>query len=536
MLIASANPQPKLPLLMRCHNSSLPILLLLLSLTLSRVFGAEAGPATVSAEVLARTACSSCHLFPDPRLLDKPTWTNHIFPKMRLYMGLDKVDVSKGKDSAILQTAGYFPAAPLIPESAWSRITEWIVSKAPAPTNSPSRNELLPVTLTQFKIASPQLRRKPPNTTFVQIDPVRRAVFTSDATEQSLDILSPRGALLASTPVGNIVTSLARTPEGLLLGCIGNFFPSEQPLGQVIRLRETSAGLEREVLFSELPRISHLAAGDFNQDGRSDFALSMFGFLLGRFSWFESTPDGKYTEHILLKKPGAVKSIPHDFDRNGHLDLAVLFGQDTDGLLLFMNDGKGGFAQRDIFRRAPVYGHADFELADFNRDGIMDFLVANGDNGDYESPPKPYHGIRIYLSSGGEWKEAFFFPQHGAFHAVARDFDLDGDLDIASVSFFPDYEQSPRESFVYLENKGGLKFEPSTFAQCVMGRWLTMDSGDLDGDGDDDIVLASLIRMPSAVPDFLQELWEKQSPSLLYLINQKNSPKSGAAPSAALPP
>ena len=48
-----------------------------------------------------------------------------------------------------------------------------------------------------------------------------------------------------------------------------------------------------------------------------------------------------------------------------------------------------------------------------------------------------------------------------------------------------------------------------------------MDAGDIDSDGDIDIVLASMIRMPTIVPDFLKDLWEKRSPSILYLINEK---------------
>ncbi|HVK57337.1 MAG TPA: hypothetical protein VM735_01045, partial [Candidatus Kapabacteria bacterium] len=63
--------------------------------------------------------------------------------------------------------------------------------------------------------------------------------------------------------------------------------------------------------------------------------------------------------------------------------------------------------------------------------------------------------------------------------------------------------------------------EPSTFRECIAGRWLTMDAADIDGDGDTDIVLASMIRMPTIVPDFLKQLWETRSPSVLYLVNQR---------------
>jgi hypothetical protein len=483
-------------------------------------------PAGASDEILARAACSACHLFPDPALLDRTIWPEHIFPKMRLYMGLEKVDTEASDDAKRLAAAGFFPAAPMIPEASWQRITNWYLSKAPAPTNTPSRNDSIPVAMTNFKVLAPKTRRTPPLTTLVYFDPLDRIVFTCDATTQALDVLGADGETLVSSPIGNILTSFQRSGKDYFAGAIGHFFPNEEPRGQVLFLKKTEQGLERRILFSDLPRVSHIEVADFNRDGKNDFALSMFGFLTGRFSWFEQAGEDKFKEHILYNKPGAVKSVAHDFNKDGHPDIAVLFGQETDGMLLFTNDGKGNFKQSDIFRRAPTYGHSYFELADFNADGDMDLLVVNGDNGDYESPPKPYHGVRIYLQKSGKFEEAYFFPQHGAFKAVARDFDDDGDLDIASLSFFPDYEKSPRESFVMLENKGGLKFEPSTFRECIAGRWLTMDAGDIDADGDIDIMLGSMIRMPTIVPDFLKNLWETKSPSVLYLINQKKDAAS----------
>lgn len=479
---------------------------------------------SMSPELLARAACSACHLFPDPRLLDKTIWPAHIFPKMRLYMGLDKPDPTASKDVEPLQKAGFFPAAPMIPESSWERITNWFMSKAPEPTNTPSRNDSIPITLTDFKVVVPKDRHSPPLTTLVQIDPQEHLVFFCDAGGQALEVLNDKAERVTTILVGNIVTSLQHNKDGFYLGCIGHFFPTEDKRGQVIFLKQLENGLERRVLLSELPRVSHIELGDFNKDGRTDFALCMFGFLTGRFSWFENMGDDKFTEHVLFNKPGAVKSVAYDFNKDGNMDLAVLFGQETDGMLMFLNDGKGGFTQKEIFRRAPVWGHSYFELADFNGDGEMEFLVTNGDNGDYESPPRPYHGVRIFSKKGERYEESFFYPLHGAYKAVARDFDGDGDLDIAALSFFPDYQSSPRESFVYLENKGKMKFEPSTFRECIAGRWLTMDAADLDGDGRIDIVLGSLIQMPTVVPPFLKEMWEKQSPSVLYLLNQHKQP------------
>ncbi len=101
----------------------------------------------------------------------------------------------------------------------------------------------------------------------------------------------------------------------------------------------------------------------------------------------------------------------------------------------------------------------------------------------------------------GEFSEAWFYPLYGAYRALARDFDLDGDMDIAAIAFFPNYLGSFKESFTYLENQGGLKFTPSTFPESISGRWITMDAGDWDGDGDADIVLGAFNRSFDLEPE-----------------------------------
>ena len=60
----------------------------------------------------------------------------------------------------------------------------------------------------------------------------------------------------------------------------------------------------------------------------------------------------------------------------------------------------------------------------------------------------------------------------------------------------------------------------ATFQQSMTGRWVTLDAGDVDGDGDDDIVLGSMTEMPGSFPPpQLKEYWDKRGPSIVILRN-----------------
>jgi hypothetical protein len=65
---------------------------------------------------------------------------------------------------------------------------------------------------------------------------------------------------------------------------------------------------------------------------------------------------------------------------------------------------------------------------------------------------KPYHRIYVFTQAAdGTFAPAHFQPLPGAYAAVAEDFDADGDLDLAAISFFPDFARQPRQGFVYWE-------------------------------------------------------------------------------------
>ena len=180
---------------------------------------------------------------------------------------------------------------------------------------------------------------------------------------------------------------------------------------------------------------------------------------------------------------------------DGSPDIVALFAQADERVLLFENDGKGGFTKgpRVLARFPPVYGSMYFSLHDFNHDGKLDIMYVNGDNFDYSRVPKPYHGISILENDGkNNFHERYFFPIHGAAQAVVADFDKDGDLDIMTASNFADAARHPERGIMYFENVGPYTFKPYAFSIAAENQWNVMAAADLDRDGWLDVIVGAM--------------------------------------------
>lgn len=109
----------------------------------------------------------------------------------------------------------------------------------------------------------------------------------------------------------------------------------------------------------------------------------------------------------------------------------------------------------------------------------------------------------------------------GAYCALARDFDADGDMNIAAISFFPDFQLHPKSAFVYLENTGAADgFKACAFPQVNSGRRIVMEAGDVDLDGDLDLLLGSL-AFEIVLSNPLLQQWIKNGIPFVALENQK---------------
>jgi len=480
---------------------------------------------------LARQICSGCHLYPEPQLLDKVNWAFEVLPDMGIIMGMEEGDpyVLLGAQQRVRE-AGIIPTEPVLQSvEDWRAIIAFYLHEAPDEALPQPPRSPIEIGLDQFESVIPA-QVQIPQTSLVRIDAAGRRLFVGEAETNTFAIFGPdlqrqRYLNLASPP-----SDMELKGDAMYVLQIGDLLPSDELNGSLAVIGKPGSNLPGGggTILARMPRPVDMEIVDLNGDGRDDIVVCGYGNHLGSLLWYENTEEGGYKEHVIENRPGAIKVYPRDYNKDGRMDLIVMFAQYKEGIYLFENAGNGDFLMTPLMEKHPIWGNSYFELADMDGDGDEDILATNGDNGDHTQlvPPfKNYHGVRIYLNDGRfNFTESWFYPINGAYKAMARDYDQDGDLDIASIAYFADYRRSREETFVYFENQGDMTFTTRTFEQTLAGRWLTMDAGDLDGDGDIDLVLGALNEGPSVVPAVLQQRWVESGPPFLLLKNTLKSP------------
>jgi hypothetical protein len=482
----------------------------------------QAGSAVADeGEVLAESWCAACHDFPPPELLSKSVWDETVLPNMGRRLGITDFE-GRPYHADPVAPEGTYSSDPLMSPDDWAAIHNFYLSKAPDVLALADWPERTPYDL--FDIEWPQQDRYEfPTSTAVLIDEGTHRLFVADAYELDLEIyrtdLGFEGEVRTGGAVSKVVSLAAGHYVATTMG--GDIGQTESLDGLLIGI-EAQPGQLPEVtdrLARQLHRPVDVVTGDYNADGQPDFLTANFGTHTGKLVLHLSQPDGTLEDRALLNDAG-VTSLAVRGD-----DLYVLVAQ-GDERVLRLND----FAQSDpvntelLLRFPPVTGTSSMHLADINGDGQDDLLLTAGDNADLSGIFKPYHGITLYAGQpDGSFSQEWFFPFDGATSAVAGDFDLDGDTDIAAIAYYGRIEQGLDEAlFVLLENEDGRFVPRKVEGLGRLGRFIAMSAGDLDGDGDIDIALANLAFGPYGpleVSPELQAQW-LAGPAFLVLRNR----------------
>ena len=432
---------------------------------------------------------------------------------MAFRMGIDYSPLSDLSEEDQTEITKTLPPNPMVSKDEWEAIKRYYLTNAP--DSLPVEVKSISTQLSQFD-PEPRVFGEFPLLTFVTTDTVEKKIYVGSRLKKLYrlnDKLIVEDSFELSSPPSHIIF----TKPDPVVSLMGIMDPNDQARGDISILKLTSKTGVR--IIDSLKRPVNFVLKDLNRDGIDDFVVCAFGNYSGALLAFKGVGNGKYERLFLQNIPGARRVIVRDFDGNGMDDILALMTQGDERIILLLNQGNFNFRISTLLRFPSVYGSSDFDVADFNNDGKFDILYTNGDNADYSMILKPYHGVRVFLNSGSnDFKESWFYNMHGATQAAARDFDGDGDLDIAAIAFFPDFIKHPEQGFMYFENKDG-NFIPQVTEMGSKGRWLTMEAEDIDHDGDCDIILAAL-DFNDRVPAGLLDSWKRDRTSLLVLRNK----------------
>jgi hypothetical protein len=345
----------------------------------------------------------------------------------------------------------------------------------------------------------------------------------------SLSILNKENKILQIVPLPSAPTDVEFGEDNLSITLAGSLrlSPGRNKFGDLITLLrnpgETQYSFFRKFM-GQLNRPVQTIFEDVSGNGQIDILIAEFGYYTGALTLFENTGQSQqpYKENTLKNKAGAISTVVRDLNRDGRKDIVTLFAQGDEGISIFFNEGKGVYSEKRILSFPPTYGSVHFELADFNQDGHLDILYGNGDNGDYPPIAKPYHGLRIFENDGeNNFKEVYFFPMNGLNKCAAADFDQDGQLEIVAVAYFPDFDLQERQDFVYLKQEALYAYHPKILKDKMDARWITFEIGDIDADGDLDLLLGSNGKYNNHSVNSTET--KKMKGPLLILKNLKNS-------------
>lgn len=470
--------------------------------------------------------CGSCHLTPNPTNIPEVIWEKNVLPDMAARLGhkyqhYNPYYKNSMEENLLIRTENIYPNNSTIDTLSWRQIHDYIINLAPdaIPVDTLRNHRNFP--LDQFKPREISLGENDNGGMVnIQFEVQSNQFLIGDANGQVYKWPIPVDSKLQfNSPVisYNVMGNDQFYTE------IGFMNPSEIPNGLIHRKRFQKS----DTLLNNLHRPVYTEIVDLNEDGKYEIVICEFGNFSGELSMLTQSEDS-FEKRTMLPVPGTIKLEIKDMDKDGKKDIVVLASQGNEGIYILYQTGDLQFNTERVIRMGPEYGSSWFETLDYDRDGDLDIVLANGDNADNTNFPKPYHGIRLFMNDGNNaFAEQWFYPIYGATKVLAEDFDSDGDFDFAVIAYFADYVNIPDESFVYLENQDtdNYVFKPHTYAQPSSAQWLVMDKGDVDNDGDVDLLLGSFV-IPSA-KDYKDQLntYRDQKINFLFLENQQKTNK-----------
>ena len=219
------------------------------------------------------------------------------------------------------------------------------------------------------------------------------------------------------------------------------------------------------------------AVADFNEDGKVDLLTS--GGVYNTLSLMLGRGDGTFEPRVDFD-PGTGPAATGDFNHDGKPDFAVVIPCDSSCtssfVRVYIGNGDGTFKPHVDY--AVPFTANFLAAADFNSDGVLDLVVT------FSTSP-PTHGFRILLgNSDGTFSNFGDLTLEAVGNVVTADFNGDGKADLATADEW-------NSSFnVLLGNGDGTFQAPMNY---IVPQSLTVLAvGDVNSDNKPDIIAGSI--------------------------------------------
>ena len=480
-------------------------------------------PKLESGRILAKRNCCQCHLEPSPADLPNDRWP-FVIAWMGHYLGHASFT---GADRSLIMPQ-FVPKAKKLTKQELNDIEYYFVHSS---ENEIEPGQVMPSKLPENSLFEPSDFVDVPSNRLVTgllIDEAQERVYVANGSGAMLLEYDFDGKTIAIHDTKKTqAVDVQRYGPHVYATLIGDMFALEE-FGAVMRIEKQ---IEQKRFKYTYPvrnyfRLAHSSITDLNNDGFVDYCTSGFGSSgTGAFSIFYGTANDNQTRRYdLIKHCGAISSKVFDIDNDGDQDIIALTTQGFHDLWLFENKGDEHFVAKRIWKKSPSTGSTSMEAADFDGDGKIDLAILTGNNFEMVDPPiRPYHGVYVFRNPGNAaFEQAYFHPLPGAARMVVADLNNDQQTDIAAVSSLPDWRIEDPISTLILTNDGGFDFAATTIKGLKGTQWMSIAAGDVDKDGDKDLLLGAMNRTPELsqerAKNFLTAI--QRQPSVLLLENQ----------------
>jgi hypothetical protein len=467
--------------------------------------------------------CAACHKAPEPADLPKDLWKKNVLPEMGSYYGVKTngfglLKKRKPEELEAIISLNIYPETQQISDSTWQSIKNYYINNAPETISNAKERKNRTKNLKDFKRVDIDLLGLPESLiTSLVYNEAKNELWIGEDRSRAFSWSLKSGSANNSF-TSSVVSHIVIKPETKYFLEMGSLKPSELKKGSVSMTSDDG----NITLIENLHRPVYMNVEDLNEDGKPEIIVCNYGSKTGSFEIFEQV-GGNFENLFVHEQAGAIKSLVHDMNNDGKEDIVVMFSQGNESIFIFYQQEDLKFETSKILSFNPLYGSNDFIMVDYEGDGDMDIIVAQGDNADITVGEKPYHGIRIFINTNNNFKERFFYPLYGATKVIAHDFDKDGDMDLAATAFYQDYTTLAHEGFVYLENMDSENFLFQSYALKNSDpiKSYTLEKADIDQDGDMDIVFGLFSWSITPVPPLLKTLWQSATYDMTVLFNKQ---------------